>query len=167
VGAPGPPHGGPRPRPAGPRPVPDRGHQAGHADALNAIGWLHAQLGDHRQALTCCQQAITLYEELDDRYGQAAAWDSLGYAHHFGHHTQAIACYRHAIDLFRDLGDRYGEAAALARLGDTHHAAGDLQAARDTWHQALAILDRLDHPDADTVRTKLTALDPPASSGPG
>src|SRR5262249_11420165 len=33
------------------------GHQAGQASALNEVGWLHALLGDHRQALTCCQRA--------------------------------------------------------------------------------------------------------------
>ena len=110
-----------------------------------------------------CQQALTLHQELGDRDGQAATWDSLGYAHHhLGHHTQAITCYQHALDLFRDLGDRYYEAATLTHLGDTHHAAGNPQAARDAWQQALTILDDLDHPDADQVRTKLATLYTPS-----
>jgi hypothetical protein len=68
-------------------------------------------------------------------------------------------CYQQALTLFRDLGDRYDEAATLTNLGDTHHAAGNPDAARDAWQHALTILDDLDHPDADQVRTKLAALD--------
>jgi tetratricopeptide (TPR) repeat protein len=138
------------------------GHQRGQAMALSDLGWSHALLGEHQQALTCCQEALTLHQELDDRHGQAATWDSLGYAHHhLGQHTQAIACYQQALDLFRDLGNRYHEAATLTHLGDTHHAIGDPAAARDAWQQALAILDQLDHPDAEQVRAKLAALDTP------
>jgi tetratricopeptide (TPR) repeat protein len=138
------------------------GHRPGQAAALNAVGWYHALLGDHRQALTACRQAITLHQDFGDRYGQAATWDSLGYAHHhLGHHAQAVTCYRHALDLFRDIGDRYYEADTLTRLGDTHHTAGHSDAARTAWQQALTILDQLDHPDADQVRTKLTTLGDP------
>jgi tetratricopeptide (TPR) repeat protein len=135
-------------------------HRRGQADALNNIGWLQTQLGDHRQALAACQQALTLHQELGHRDGQAETWDSLGYAHHhLGHHTQAITCYQNALTLYQDLGDRYYEAATLTHLGDTHHTAGNSEAARDAWQQALAILDDLDHPDADTIRTKLQDLD--------
>ncbi len=139
------------------------GHQSGlQAETLNAVGWYHALLGDHRQALIYCQQALILFQELHDRYGQAATWDSLGYAHHhLGHHTQAETCYQHALTLWRDVGDRYEEAATLTNLGDTHHAAGNTDAARDAWQQALTIFTDPDHPDADQVRAKLAALDTP------
>jgi len=104
-------------------------------------------------------QALGLHQQLNDRQGQAATWDSLGYAHHhLGHHTQAVTCYQHALDLYRDLGYRQGEADTLTRLGDTHHAAGNPDAARDAWQQALTILDQLDHPDAEHLRTKLHNL---------
>jgi tetratricopeptide (TPR) repeat protein len=136
------------------------GHQDAHAIALNQVGWYHAQLGDHQQALAYCQQALPLLQELNDRDGQAATWDSLGYAHHhLGHHTQAITCYQHALDLYGNLGDRYNEAVTVTHLGDTHHTAGDIEAARDAWRRAMAILDQLDHPDAETVRAKLHDLD--------
>jgi len=116
------------------------GHRSGEANALNAIGWDHAQLGEYARALTCCEQAIPLLEELGDRSGQAYTWDSLGYAHHhLGHHAEALTCYRRALDLFRDLGDRYYEATILSHLGDTYLVSQD----RD---------------DATQVRTKLQTL---------
>jgi tetratricopeptide (TPR) repeat protein len=136
------------------------GDGKGQAWALNAIGWYHALLGDSELALTMCQQALALHEEMGDRDGQAATLDSLGYAHHhLGHDTQAITCYQQALVLHRDLGDRYYEAVILTHLGDTHHTTGNDQSARDAWQHALTILDDLDHPDADTIRTKLNALD--------
>jgi predicted negative regulator of RcsB-dependent stress response len=55
---------------------------------------------------------------------------------------------------------RYRKAQTLTDAGDAYHAVGDLAAARQTWAQALAILDDLHHPDADTIRAKLTP-DPP------
>ncbi|MDT5035180.1 MAG: hypothetical protein QOE03_365, partial [Micromonosporaceae bacterium] len=144
------------------------GHRAGEAMTLNAVGWCHAQLGDHRQALTYCQQALTLLQDLDDRPMQAHTWESLGYAHHhLGQHARAFACYRQALILARESGDRYNEATTLAHLGDTHHAAGAHTAAQDAYRQALAILDDLDHLDADTVRAKLATPGPtPLTSHP-
>jgi tetratricopeptide (TPR) repeat protein len=137
------------------------GHRRGQAHALNAVGWYHALLGDSTHALTYCQQALALLQQLGDRYGEAGTWDSLGYAHHhLGHHPEAADCYQHALTLFRDLGDRYYEADTLTHLGDTHHAAGHPDQARTAWAAALDILTDLDHPDADTVRAKLTTLEP-------
>lgn len=43
-------------------------------------------------------------------------------------------------------------ADAHHRLGDTHLAAGDPDAARAAWRQALSTLDELGHPDAGQVR---------------
>jgi len=55
----------------------------------------------------------------------------------------------------RDLGNRFYEASALTHLGDTCLAVGDPDAARDFWHEGLAILEDLDHPDAESVRHRL------------
>ncbi|MET8563097.1 hypothetical protein ABZV75_21790 [Streptomyces flaveolus] len=40
-------------------------------------------------------------------------------------------------------------------MGDTHLATGDREGARAAWEQALALLDRLGHPDAERVRERL------------
>ncbi|MFF3852880.1 tetratricopeptide repeat protein [Micromonospora sp. NPDC002575] len=136
------------------------GHRSGQANALNEIGWQHALLGNQRQALRYCHQALGQQQQLGNRAGEAAAWDSIGYAHHqLGHHHQAITCYRHALELNRDVGARYSLTEVLVHLGDAHLAAGDPEAARIAWQQALAILDDLQHPDAEEVHAKLEALD--------
>jgi tetratricopeptide (TPR) repeat protein len=52
------------------------GHQIGQAHALNLVGWYHALLGDYQQALTSCQQSLTLHQELNNHTGQAAGTDN-------------------------------------------------------------------------------------------
>ncbi|MFC0531089.1 ATP-binding protein [Phytohabitans kaempferiae] len=133
------------------------GHLLGQANALNNIGWYHAQLGNYQQAIAYCEQALTKQQQLGNRSWEARTWDSLGYAHHhLSQYQQATTCYQHALRLFRDLGNRYYEAKVLNRLGDTQHATGKPHAAHDTWQLAWGILHQLDHPDAPTIRTKLT-----------
>jgi tetratricopeptide (TPR) repeat protein len=126
---------------------------------LNAVGWYQILLGEHAAAIAHCEQALTLEEELGDPYGQAATWDSLGYAHHhLGNHGRAADCYERSLALQGGLVDRHRMADTLTRLGDTRHAGGDVEAARDAWQRALDILTDLEHLDAETVRAKLHRL---------
>jgi tetratricopeptide (TPR) repeat protein len=134
----------------------DAGLTVWQARSLDAVGWLHAQLGDLERALGYSEQALRLHREVGDRHGEAETWDSLGFAQHrLGHHAEAVGCYRRAIQLYSDLGDRFNQATSTANLGDAHHAAGDPTAARAAWLDALTILDDLNHPDAASLRAKL------------
>jgi tetratricopeptide (TPR) repeat protein/transcriptional regulator with XRE-family HTH domain len=136
------------------------GDRSGQARALNGIGWEHAQLGDYRQALGYCQQALTLLGEVGDLWVQAATCDSLGYIYrHLDDHHQAKAHYLQAVALWQEVGNRYYEADTLTHLGNSHQAAGNPDGARDAWQHALAILDQLDHPDANQVRAMLHELE--------
>ncbi|NBE79951.1 tetratricopeptide repeat protein [Micromonospora sp. NEAU-HG-1] len=140
------------------------GHAYGQGNALNNIGWYHIQLGDHRRALDYCRRALAQQQRAGNRYWEAHAWDSLGYAHHhLGQAAEAVDCYERALALWREAGERYFEATTLTHLGDTRHTAGAPGAARTAWRQAVDILDRLGHPDADQVRAR---LDPDARGTP-
>jgi DNA-binding SARP family transcriptional activator/tetratricopeptide (TPR) repeat protein len=144
------------------------GDRRGEANALNAVGWYQALLGDHPHALASCRQALALLQQLGDRDGEAATWDSLGYIHsQLAQFSEAAGCYQRALRVYRELGDRYEEADTLTHLGDTHDAAGNPRQARAAWQQALDILTDLDHPDAATVRTRLTRHSEPSASPAG
>ena len=138
------------------------GNRHGEANALNNVGLDYALLGEPARALPYCEQALKLHTGSGDRDGQAAAWHSLGQARHdLGQFEDAARCFERAVELTRDLGNRFYQATALTSLGDSRHAAGDRQAGRAAWTQALDILTNLDHPDADSLRAKLTAPDDP------
>ena len=105
-------------------------------------------------------QAVSGLHELGDPIGEAAARDSVGYAHRgLSNHDEAARCYRHAVELFREAGDRYSEADALASLGDNYDAARDRDAALTVWAQALTSFDELGHPRAEQLRATLRASD--------
>jgi DNA-binding SARP family transcriptional activator/tetratricopeptide (TPR) repeat protein len=134
------------------------GDKDGEAEALNNVGWHHGLLGDYQQTRAFCRQALTLSAGAGDRRRDGYAWDSLGYAeYHLGNLAEAAACYQRALNLFREYGARFDEADARTHLGDTCHAAGELTQAQEAWQQALAILENLQHPDADLVRAKLAS----------
>lgn len=131
------------------------GDDAGQVGCLNGIGWQHAQLGDYRQCIAYCEQALAVPSEHDHRF-HASTWDTLGYAyHHLAQYDQAIAGYRRAIALFRELGIRLHEARSLARLADSHDALGEVAEARQARRHALEIFEELGHPDGEPIRAKL------------
>jgi tetratricopeptide (TPR) repeat protein len=135
------------------------GHRNGQANALAALGWYHTHLGDHRPAIAYCEEALALYRDGGDRHGEAATLDSLGLAcHRLGEHERAIVYYRRACELMRKVGDRYNEAEVLIHLGEVHRDLGAGEASRLVWQRALDILEHLEHPDAETVRTNLENL---------
>jgi tetratricopeptide (TPR) repeat protein len=132
------------------------GDLVGQARALNAVGWFHAMLADYEQAGAYCEEALTLSP---DPHLQAAARDSLGYVHHQrGDYEQAISHYLEALRIRRSTGDYHPQAEILAHLGEAYHALGRTAEARDSWRQALTILEDLGDPDADDVRARLERL---------
>ncbi|MDQ0578211.1 AfsR/SARP family transcriptional regulator [Streptomyces rishiriensis] len=129
------------------------------AAALNAVGWCHALLGQHQQALEHSQQALVLCQELDCVTGSAQTWDSIGSAHHnLGQYELAVTAYRSALGLYRRGGFPWLTADILKRLGDTHLSLGDPRAARAVWNDGLCILEQLNHADIEGLRARLHGL---------
>ncbi len=130
------------------------------ANALNSVGWFHAMLENYDQALRSCEQALSIEQAINNRDGQADTWDSLGYVyHHLRQHVKALECYENALELFRELGNRYYEANTLRHLAEVCYAVGNLNGSREALQLAIAILDDLDHPDAEQVHSRLLVLE--------
>ncbi|MEU5942494.1 tetratricopeptide repeat protein [Micromonospora sp. NPDC047548] len=139
----------------------DPGERLSLANALSAAGWEHAQLGDYERARDLCRQVLPVFEELGDRNNQSSTWDSLGFAlQKLGQNEDALDCFSRSLEIAREVGERYGEATALTHRADAYAALNDLPSARRSWQQALAILEDLDHHDAEAVRRKLASPEP-------
>lgn len=144
------------------------GFRRGEASALNGIGWCRAQLGELTSALEHCHEALAIYREVNDRSGEASTLDSIGYIlRRLGDHSSAVRQYQAVVDLYRQLDDRYGTATALIHLGETHQDNGHTAASVAVWHEALGILNELDHPDANQVHAKLAVLTASRPAGSG
>ncbi|GHJ38073.1 tetratricopeptide repeat protein [Streptomyces sp. TS71-3] len=125
------------------------------ANALNAVGWLAALLGeDNDMAREYCQAALVLYKHHQDMDGQAQTLDSLGYIdHHTGRHHDAVRHYREALSLYRDLDNAYEIAETLDRLGHSHAALGDHGQAATVWREARDLF-RQQGRDEEAERTE-------------
>lgn len=133
------------------------GHRWGEALALSAAGWSHSQLGNYRDALRFCGQALEILRELKIQLGQSATLDTLGYIHHqLGQYGEAIACFGEAMSIDGDADNQRVRAEILIHLGDSQQAAGNQQAARGAWQEALALLEELHQPDTDRVQSRLS-----------
>jgi tetratricopeptide (TPR) repeat protein len=135
------------------------------AITLNNLGCYHARLGELAQGRTRCEQALQLFLDIGNPYGQGITLESLGDIYHqFGDHDRAIAHYRLAADHYRQAGDLYSLARTLALLGDTCQAVADTAGAHDARQQAIHILDGMHHPNADQTRARLRQLQASAAT---
>ncbi|MCW8103326.1 AfsR/SARP family transcriptional regulator [Streptomyces tauricus] len=134
------------------------------ASALNAVGWCLKQLGHLAKALDNCQQALALCLAVGDTTLAAHTWDSIGHTHHaLEQYAEAASAFRSALALYQQQGELpWFRGGTLMRLGDTHLSDGDPDSARAVWTESLAIMERLGHADAESLRTRLKGLDEPA-----
>jgi tetratricopeptide (TPR) repeat protein len=135
------------------------GDRTGEARALSCGAWAQAKLGDFREAIMVCAQAVTLLEDLGLRRELADTWDTIAYAHRrLGERPEAIAAHEQAMTLYVEDGDRLSVGETLVIIGEVHLDGGDLEATRDAWGRALAIFDDIEHPDAGPLRLRLSTL---------
>jgi tetratricopeptide (TPR) repeat protein/transcriptional regulator with XRE-family HTH domain len=134
--------------------------EPGQAAALTNLASYQGHLGQNQRARESGQQALELHRALGARYGEAHTLDTLGFINwQLGNLDEAAACHQDARVLFRELGDRMFEAISLDHLGDIRHVSGDPLTARESWQEALVILDDLRHPDAAQIRAKIRNVD--------
>lgn len=132
------------------------GHHAGEAAACSAVGRSLALHGSAEEAVGCCERALQMNHDLGDTGAEAVALISLGYAlHKAGRYADAAAACQRALDLSQRSRSPRIEAIALTHLAESRRSAGNIPAAHAAWEQALVILDDLQLPDADQVRTRL------------
>lgn len=133
--------------------------QVGEADALNAMGWYAARLGEYDTASADCRAALVLHRRHHNTDGEADTLDSLGYiAHRAGRHRQAVDHYRQALTLFRTLGNDSSAADTLDNLGHSHLALGEREQAHVVWREAWRLYQEQGRDnDAERTRRQLDA----------
>ncbi|HEY9627886.1 MAG TPA: CHAT domain-containing tetratricopeptide repeat protein [Coleofasciculaceae cyanobacterium] len=98
------------------------------------------QAGQARTALSAWHQALTLYQQVGDRQGEARALSNLGAASGaLGDLRQAIAYYQQSLTLAQALKDAEGISYALGNLGFSYQSLGDYQQAIDYHQRDLAL----------------------------
>ena len=117
------------------------------------------RLRQYDQAIDHARRSLIIFRESDNKSNEAYALRALGLVYlDLRQFEPALDHFRQALEIYVDLDDQRQRAEVLNDIGETRHRTGDLAAARDSWHEALVILDELGSPQADELRARLEAL---------
>ncbi|HEY2698866.1 MAG TPA: BTAD domain-containing putative transcriptional regulator [Pseudonocardiaceae bacterium] len=131
----------------------------GKATALEGISWCETQYGNICVAVGLIEQGMQLYRQVGDTNGVGYCWSALGKLRQsLGEHESAIECFSAAFEQLANAGDRADTAECLLWRGDSRLALGEVESAREDWQRALTIMEDLQLPLADTVRTRLSPV---------
>ena len=114
---------------------------------------MQQETGDYPAAAASHQQALSLFADLGNRLGQAAALNRLGeLATRTANSAQARENHAQALAIARDIGAAPEEARALEGLGQAHLRDGNPGEAATQLRQALTIYQRIGAPAAQRVQ---------------
>jgi tetratricopeptide (TPR) repeat protein len=121
------------------------GYKNGMARSLKGLGQQHFKRGDYAKALEYAARMRTLYEELGDKWGIAAAHTAVALvAHTKGDHGAALKDYGAALALLREIGHHEaGVAYLLNNMGDVYRLTGDNSRALELLRESLRMEEEM------------------------
>ncbi|RME83166.1 MAG: hypothetical protein D6775_08880 [Caldilineae bacterium] len=116
-----------------------------YAIACNNLSMLYHRLGDYGRGLRLLHEARDLIPRTGDLGLDAYSLTSLGVLYHtIGRYEDALSCYVHALELARIIPDQGLTSYIKSCQGDTYLALADVEAARKSLQEALAIEEKMD-----------------------
>jgi tetratricopeptide (TPR) repeat protein len=132
-----------------PRPDPTR---RSAALKLNERAAACRNAGQAEEAIVLGEEALEIFQVLDDPRGKAQTLNGLGLAQaRIGDEAGAVDSLETAVALLTELGDSHGAGRVLANLGALHRGQGHDEEARAYLHDAL---ERLDPGSVEHERTE-------------
>jgi tetratricopeptide (TPR) repeat protein/transcriptional regulator with XRE-family HTH domain len=134
------------------------GNTAGVATGLSNLGVISLRRGDHQQAIGHLRQALALHRQAGYQQGEIEVLRALAETlHGAGQPAAARAELQTALQLAADTGNTYEQASTHRHLAEDCHRGGADEQARHHWQQALTLYTQLGVPEADQVRSLLSA----------
>lgn len=131
----------------------------GEAAALNAIGALHHDRGEHDEALHRCTEALGVVESTAERSGRADVLFTLAKVRLArSEREEAIPLYRQACDTYRQQESWSDEDKARRLFADVLVSAGRTQEAVEELERVLVLRERMEGTDVREVRELLEGL---------
>ncbi len=110
------------------------------ANVLNMLAWIQERRKQADQAKDLGQQALALFQEMDDVTGMAAALTTLGIIYsNLKEYAAAEKAYGEALERCRQSGHRVGESQALTGLFVVAYRQGDTAKALAYGEASLAV----------------------------
>jgi len=132
------------------------GDRRGEGAALGNLANAYAALGDARTAIEYYEKQLVIVREIGDRRGEGADLGNLGIAYKdLGDARKAIDYYEKALVMDREIGDRRGESITLYNMALAFDKLGRRAEAIPLAEDSLKIMEAIEDPHADAVRTTL------------
>jgi DNA-binding SARP family transcriptional activator len=139
----------------------DIGDLFDEAEALNDIGCIYESAACPDEALVHHQRAHTIAEEVGNPSQQLIALRLMADIHRgSGRYAEALEDYHDALRMARENGDPYEEGKVLQGIAEAALATGRFDDGRIALRQALDIYERLDVPEAESVRIRIETIVP-------
>jgi predicted ATPase/uncharacterized protein HemY len=123
------------------------GYPKERARMLIFLGALSTAQGDYLAAKRFLEQSLSLYEELNDRWGIAASLNALGVsAKDRGDYSAALDHFQRSLAAWRTLPDRLSTARCLSNLASLAKAQGDYSHAQAALQEATQIFQEVRDP---------------------
>jgi tetratricopeptide (TPR) repeat protein len=119
---------------------------------------VHLALGELAQAMDCCRMAASLERQIGDHSREATALDCAGEVLlATGNAQEAADFHREAARMHHEVGDQWQEALAVLHLADCEQVLGRIEASREQFTAALALLQPFPDTRAAELRTVVQA----------
>jgi tetratricopeptide (TPR) repeat protein len=137
-----------------------RGARARGAAALNRIGRIYRDRGEHELALDHLSEALALFDAVGDQRGVASTHDDIAQVHHLRKEYElALAAAERALEIRIASKDARGQGVSLNTLGRIELDLGRHELAAERLHRALELRERIgDHEGAVQTRSALGQL---------
>jgi DNA-binding SARP family transcriptional activator/tetratricopeptide (TPR) repeat protein len=134
------------------------GNATGAATALTNLGDVSLRQGEYQQAIGHLRQASDQFRRSGNQRGEYASLHSLAEAlHKTGQPTAARVELQTALRLAAETGNTYEQGRVHSDLAESHQRTAEGELARHHWQQALDLYTQLRAPEADEVRSRLSA----------
>ncbi|WP_158813351.1 tetratricopeptide repeat protein [Streptomyces rimosus] len=131
----------------------------GEAAALNALGALHHDRGEHEQALRRCADALGVVERTVERSGLADVLFTLAKVHlSRSERNEAVSLYRQACDIYREQGNWPNEDKARLLFADVLVSAGKTEQAVRELERVIVLRELMGGEGVREVRELLEGL---------
>lgn len=131
------------------------------ARSVHALAILQQDMGELTEAAGRFEEALDIFQQLQDPLGEAAALNGIGSVHYdAGAYGEALRYCNKALEAFDSTADLNGRADVLVTIGDIHGAQENRQFAVTHYRSAIAIYGELSYRrnEAATLRSLFGVL---------
>lgn len=119
-------------------------YRKGLAYSLRNEAYCRSLMADNRDALQICVQAMQIFEEIGDEFGQASVWNVIGNIHHsLGDSAESLKAHHRSLGIKEAIGDQPGAAYSWNNLGTVYDRLDDNARALECYFKSLKIKEEI------------------------